>query len=174
MKQPHIPLKKSEIQFMFILALLTSIIAINSIKVILNLIPLSFFQEPVFGNKQPHLQTFIVFCLFIIPIVIENVLLFCEAIEIKNKVPCWYQIVNRFFFGISIILIIFYFSSISYSSILLVGMDRIGNLELFDNFIYGLLMWIVIGLILLLINRYIGMDNVWDLAQDEIYLSYSM
>lgn len=170
-KSPH-PLNRAEIVLIFYLALLVSIIEIMSLVKILNIFPQEFYEESFLIIMDSHWHLLIILSLYIFPSIVNNLLVFWRNVNYRAQIPFWFQIIKQFFFWFSIILVIMYIVVVSNSSFRIIGIDKLSFFEYLDLFLYGLLIWLVIGLIIQIISRYSRKDDYWSRIEDDIYVLF--
>jgi len=170
-KLETLQLSKNEIRFMFLLALFTCLVTILSLIFIVNQLPHLSKNNQEINREQVFRGLIVIICVFIGPMIIENIFLFRKEIRINSNTPFLYKTMKKVFFGVSIILSILYTISFSGSLVNKIGIDSVFGFEIFDLICYGVFVWLIIGFVFIVIDKYIyKIDNFWETIKDDVYL----
>jgi len=165
------PLTKNEIRFMFLLALLTCFVTTISLIFVVNQLPHVSKNQQVINRDQVFRGLIVIICVFIGPMILENIFLFRKEIRIDSNTPFLYLIMKRVFFGVSIILSILYIIYNSGSLVNSIGIDYIIGYEFSELICYGVFVWLIIGFVLLVIDKYIyKINSFWETTKDDVNL----
>ncbi len=170
-KLETIQLSKNEIRFMFLLALFTCLVTTLSLIFIVNQLPHLSKNNQEINRDQVFRGLAVIICVFIGPMIIENIFLFRKEIRINSNTPFLYKTMKKVFFGVSIILSILYTISFSGSLVNKIGIDSVFDFEIFDLICYGVFVWLIIGFVFIVFDKYIyKIDSFWETTKDDVYL----
>ena len=156
---------------MFLLALFTCLVTILSLIFIVNQLPHLSKNNQEINREQVFRGLIVIICVFIGPMIIENIFLFRKEIRINSNTPFLYKTMKKVFFGVSIILSILYIISFSGSLVYKIGIDSVIGFEIFDHICYGVFVWLIIGFVFIVIDKYIyKIDSFWETTKDDVYL----